>query len=142
VGVTQFLGQHAQPGVGPDRGAGGHQRQRQREVGAAGDDLPDRRRLGRDPVRAQALGQELVRFVVGEQVQRDRMGTVAGDQAGELVAAGHHHQTAGRTGQQRADLRGVASVVQQHQHPLTGKLAAIHRRLGVQIDRDPFRWDL
>jgi hypothetical protein len=59
--------------------------------------------------------------------------------AGSLVAAGDQDQAAGCAGQQRPDLRGVAGVVQDHQHPFAGQLAAVQRGLGVQVDRDPLR---
>jgi hypothetical protein len=44
------------------------------------------------------LGEELVCFVVGEQVQGDGVGVVGGDQTGELVAAGDQDQAAGCAG--------------------------------------------
>ena len=57
-----------------------------------------------------------------------RVGALGGDQAGELVAAGHHHQAARRAGQQRADLVGVAGVVEHDQHPPAGQQAAVQAR--------------
>ena len=66
------------------------------------------------------------------------MGAVGGDQAGELAAAGHHHQAAGRAGQQRADLLGAARVVQDDQHPPTVHKGPVQAHLVVQVERDPY----
>ena len=41
------------------------------------------------------------------------------------------HQAAGRAGQQRPDLLGVAGVVQHDQHPPAGEQAAVQRGLRV-----------
>ena len=95
----------------------------------SGDDRRRRRRLGRHPRRAEAAGQQLAAprsAVSRSSVQR--VGAVGGDQAGQLVAAGDHDQAARRAGQQRADLLGVAGVVQHDQHPPAGEQAAVQRR--------------
>lgn len=60
------------------------------------------------------------------------MGAVGGDQPGEPVAAGHEHQTAGSAGEQRPDLRTVARVVQQDQHPAARQQAAVQSGPGVE----------
>ena len=94
-------------------GAGGHDRERQRQARAQRDDLSRRRRLRRDAVRAETAAQEVGGFSGGQQVEAQRVGAVAGDEAGELVAARDDHQAAAGTGQQRTDLSGVVGVVQQ-----------------------------
>lgn len=55
-----------------------------------------------------------------EHIQGEPAGAVAGDQPAEPVAAGDQHQTAWAGGQQRADLLGVAGIVQHDQHPPVG----------------------
>ena len=45
--------------------------------------------------RAAGLGQHLLRGVLRQQVQVQRVGALAGDQAGQVAAAGHHGQAAG-----------------------------------------------
>ena len=54
---------------------------------------------------------------LGQQVHRERVRALGRDQAGQVVAAGDQHEAAGRAGQQRAHLVGVAGVVEHHQHP-------------------------
>jgi len=120
-------------------GAGGGEGQRQRQPGAPGHDLVHRLRLGGDPAGAEAAGQQLPGLLRGEDVEADRPRAVSGDQAGQPAAAGHQHQAAGRTGQQRPYLPGVTGVIQQHQHPPPGQHAAVQRRLGVQARRDAGR---
>jgi hypothetical protein len=61
-----------------------------------------------------------------EHVQRETPGAVAGDQPQEPVAAGHQHQAPGAGRQQRADLVGVAGVVQHHQQPPVGQQGPVH----------------
>ena len=70
-----------------------------------------------DPVGAEPAGQQLRAPRLAEQVERHRVRALGGDQAGELVAAGHQDQAAGRAGQQRPDLVGVAGVVERRSAP-------------------------
>jgi hypothetical protein len=64
--------------------------------------------LGGDPVVAEPAGEQFHGFVPAEQVERERVGASGGNQAGQLVAAGHQDAAAGRAGEQRGDLVGVA----------------------------------
>jgi len=135
-GIGQLTGQHVQFHSGPGGGAGGDQRQGEGQPSASGDDLLYRLGFGRDPLGAEASGQQFLGLTHGQQVQVDGVGAVGGDQARELVAAGHQHQAGGGAGEQRADLGGVPGVVQHHQHPPTRQQAAVQRRLRVKVDRD------
>ena len=74
----------------------------------------------RSAPRRRASSSRASSTVSRSRVQR--VGAVGGDQAGELVAAGDQHQAAGRAGQQRADLVGVAGVV-QHDRASAGRPA-------------------
>jgi hypothetical protein len=91
--------------------------QRQRQIPAHRGKLRGRLGLGSHAVLAEELCQQADRLTWGEHVQGQPAGAVAGDQPAEPVAAGHHHQAAGRTRDERSDLAGVAGVVQHHQHP-------------------------
>jgi hypothetical protein len=96
--VAQLGGERVQGQPRAAGGAGGHDRQRQRKPGAALHDLVNRRRLGGDPVDAEAASQQLTCLGRREQIEGDRMGAIGGDQAGKLVAAGDHDQAAGGAG--------------------------------------------
>ncbi len=65
----------------------------------------------------------------------DELGALGGDQAGEPIAAGHHHG-APRRGEQRPDLAGVAGVVKDDQDPPVAEQAPVQRGLRFQADRD------
>jgi hypothetical protein len=78
-------------------GAGRDDGQRQRQARAPGDELIGRLGFGGNPVVAEPARQQLHGFVAAEQVEADR-GGASGDQAGELVAAGHEHKAPGCTG--------------------------------------------
>ena len=97
-GVVQLLRQGAQARVGAHRRVRGDEGQRQRQAGTAADDLGDGVRLGGGPAGTQPVGQQVARLVRGERVEAHRVGAVRGDQAGELVAAGHQDQAAGGAG--------------------------------------------
>ena len=101
------------------------------ETRAALNDLLDRARLAGNPPFPQPAGEQVTSLSGGEQVQGKRAGTFRGDQAHEVVAAGHDGQAPWRTRQQRPDLLGVSGIVEHDQHSAPGELAAIQRRLGV-----------
>ncbi len=122
-GVSELGGERAQRMRRMDRGAGGDDGQRQRQPGTATDDLLDGFGLGRDPVVAEPGGQQPPRVLGRQQVDGERMRPVRHHQPGEVIAAGHHDQAAGRPGQQRGHLGGVAGVVEQHQHAPPGQQA-------------------
>ena len=137
--LAQVGGEHGEGKPGAGGGAGRGDGQRQRQARAAGDDLVDRVRFAAGPAGAHPAGHQLARPLPGEQVQVQRVRTMPGDQAGEVVSAGHDGQAAGRAGQQRAYLPGVARVVEDHEHPPAGQQAAVQRHLVIQADRDPLR---
>ena len=121
------------------RGAGGHDGQGQRQPGAALHYRVQHVGLRRGAGRADPFGDQVTGVGRMEQVQVERVGPVGGDQAGELIAAGHEHQAAGCAGQQRAQLFGVPRVVQHDQHAPAGDQAPVEPDLGVQGGRDAVR---
>ncbi|MCP9967780.1 hypothetical protein LUX57_23760 [Actinomadura madurae] len=125
-----------------DGGAGGDDRQRQRQPGAAIDDVVRRLDLGGDPVGAQPESQQPPGLLRRQQPQGDRMRAIGHDQPGQLIAARDDGQAAGCPGQQRDDLVGVAGVVHQDQHPPPGQQAAVQSRLRGRTLRDSLRWNL
>ena len=139
AGVAQVGGQRGQREAGLAGGAGGGDAQRQGQPRAQLDQLV--RGAGSSATRcgAEPAGQQFLRLGVGEHIQGERERALGGDQAGELVAAGHDDQAAGAGRQQRADLVDVPGVIQQHQHPLAGQQAAVQARLRVQAGGDPGR---
>ncbi|MCP9951978.1 hypothetical protein LUX33_28430 [Actinomadura madurae] len=122
-----------------DRGARGDDRQRQRQPGAAADDLFGGDRLGGESIAADPGGQQALRLLRRQQAEGERMRAVRQHQPREMVPAGDHHQAAGRSGQQRGDLVGVAGVVQQHQHAPPGQQAAVESGPRGLAVRDPVR---
>lgn len=72
--------------------------------------------------------------------ERQPLGAVRGDQAGEPVAAGHQHEAAGAAGDQRAYLVGAGRIVQHDEDPLAGEHAAVLARRLVHIGRHPLGW--
>ena len=72
--VAQFGGQARQREGGPGGGAGRGDRQRQRQQRAQAGDLGDRVRLGGDAASAEAGGEQLDGFVVGEGVEAEQPG--------------------------------------------------------------------
>jgi hypothetical protein len=134
--VAQLAGHRRQRERRMGRGAGRRHRQGQRQPRAPRDDFVGRRLLGRHPVGADPLRQQRAGLPHRQRVQRQRVGGLGRDEAGELVAAGHHHQAGRAAGQQRADLVGVAGVVQQYQHPPAGEQAPVQANLCVHIGRD------
>nr|WP_232075338.1 hypothetical protein [Phytohabitans suffuscus] len=138
--VAQLVGEGGEAAVRVGGGAGRDQGQGQREPGAPGDDAGGGGGLGREAVLAQAPGQQLVGVGGGEQVQRHGVRAVGGDETGQLVAAGDDDRAAGRAGQQRADLVGVAGVVEHDQHAFAGYQGAVQADLRVQAVGDRRGW--
>jgi hypothetical protein len=59
------------------------------------------------------------------------------DKAGKLTATCDQRQRTRAAGKQRTHLLGVAGVVQHHQNPAVREHAAVQRRPGIEIIRDP-----
>ena len=137
--VAQFGGQLGQRTLRPAGRAADRDAQGQRQPGAVLDDLRRRLGLGRDPVPAEPAGQHLVRLRRAEHLERERPGSLGGHQPGQLVAAGHQDQRAGRAGQQRAHLGHVARVVEHDQHRRAVQQAAVQGRPALGVGRDPVR---
>ena len=127
----QFRGDLPEIQVRAHRRAGGDDGQREREARARRDDLRHRAGVSGEPVRAEALLQQLAGLAVGQHVQQQRAGGLGGHQPGELVAAGDDDPAGGGAGQQRPHLCRVPGVVKQHQHPLPGQQAAVQAELGL-----------
>jgi hypothetical protein len=73
------------------RGARGDHRQRKGQSGTARDDVVDGVGLGGQPRGPNAAGEHVAGIGRGGQVQRQHLGANAGNQAGQLIAAGHQH---------------------------------------------------
>ncbi|MDI5942499.1 hypothetical protein QLR68_31170, partial [Micromonospora sp. DH15] len=137
VGVPQFGGEGRQRRGGLPDGPRRHDGQRQRQAGAATDDLVPRRRLAVGAAPAEPAAQQFPRLGRREQVQRHRVGPVGDHQAGEPVAAGHHDEAARRARQQGAHLLVVAGVVEQHQDPPVGEQGPEQGGLPGQVGGHP-----
>jgi hypothetical protein len=137
VGAAQLPGQVRERDGRVQHGPRGHDHERQRQRRAPGQDLVDRDRVVGEPVPAQPVPQHPGRLRGAEQVQRQRVRALRGDQPGQLVAAGHHDQAGGRSGQQRAYLFGVGGVVQHDQHPAVRQQAPVRADLGLQPGGHP-----
>ena len=122
--------------TGDDTGGGDDQGQW--KPGAAVDDVVRRAGFAGHPVGADAKRQQVTCLGDGEGIQRDQVGGFGGDQAAELVPAGHDRQAPRRARKQRADLLGAPRVVQHQQYPLASEQAPVQRGLGRQARRDPF----
>lgn len=114
-----------------------HDRQRQRVAPAQADQVLGRLRFGREPGRAQALGQQRPGFAVAEDVQLQVPGAVARDQRRQVAAAGHDGRARGAVRQQRDHLVRVGRVVQHHQYPLARDELPVQRGPGFRVGRDP-----
>jgi hypothetical protein len=96
----------------------------ERQVATQLDDRPGCLRLGRNPLGADHLGQQLDCLVTGQDVQHHGVGR---HQPAEQGPAGDEHGRARSVRQQRAHLRLLARAVEHDQHPPIGQLGAISR---------------
>jgi len=126
----------AEPGA--QRQVGRGDPQCQREVRAHPGQLSRRLRLGADAVTAEHAGQQHLRPRGVEHVEGEVTGAVVGDQAAKPVPAGDQHDAARAAGQQRADLLGVAGVVEHDQHPPVGQQRAVLGRRRLRLERHLF----
>jgi hypothetical protein len=88
-GVTQLLHQCGERQARMHRGPGGGDRHCKRQPRAEQREFAGHAGLGGDPFRPKTSCQQLTGIWRAEQVQRNRVRALGGDQAGELVAAGH-----------------------------------------------------
>ncbi|MDQ0936197.1 hypothetical protein QFZ49_006172 [Streptomyces turgidiscabies] len=139
VGPAQLPGERRERQTGLGGGAGGDDRQCERQPRALADDLPYGHVLGRHPVRSQPADQQLPGLGGTEQAEGQQMGPLGGGESGQRSPAGDQRQTPGGPGQQWPDLLGVAGVVQHHQHPPPGQQAAVQPDLRLQTGRDTGR---
>jgi hypothetical protein len=117
VPVRQPGGQRPDRPAGPGRQPGGGDPYRQREEAAQRDRVDHGAPLGRRPT-AHDPGEQRDRLDRIEHVQIHRTDAV---QPGRAGPRGHQDRAALRPGQQRADLVGVACVVEQDQHAPVGE---------------------
>ncbi len=136
AGVAQFARPDAERGGGVVGRPGGGDVQGQGQPGAQRDQFVGLVRLLRDGCGPQAAGEQFAGLLRGEHVERERHGAVQGDQAGEPVPAGDHHQAGVRAGQQRADLLRLADVVEDDQRPGAGQSAAQEGESTVLVGGD------
>jgi hypothetical protein len=113
-------------------------RQRQRQPGAEPDQFARGGGLGHHPFGAEPGRQKFSRFRLGEQVEVEQPGPLGHGETGQLAAAGHDHQAAGRAGQQRPHLGGVPGVVEHDQQPPAGHQTEIQSGLRIWVLRNPF----
>ena len=111
----------------------GDQPDRQRQVPAPPGDLAHRRIGGVDPGPARQPGQQRSGLLRSKRVEADDRGVV---QRGQPPAAGHQHQAAPGTWQQRPDLLMAGRVIQQQQDLLAGHVITPPRGPGFQPRRD------
>ena len=114
--IPQFLDDPGQGDTGKARHPFTRERQREWKPPAQLDEFRDSSGFGLHTPPADTSGQQRGGVAIVEGAQRDPPRAIAGDEAPHLVPAGHDHEVA-RAGQQRADLVGVAGVVQQEQRP-------------------------
>ncbi len=135
--VGELVGECGQGPAGPPGEAGGDHPQRQRQSAAQVREAQCGGLLGVDPVGAEDAGQEGGGVLGGEDVQGDGAGGVGDDQPGQAVAAGDDGDAAVAAGQERADLVGVAGVVEDDQQlPVGGQRAEQGGRGRLRL-RDP-----
>ena len=107
------------------RGAGRGDGERQRQAAAGGDDVLRRFGFGVHASRSEAAFQQLVGLGGVEVAEVDGPGALGGGQTGEPIAAGDHCEAGRAAGDERADVGGVAGVVQDHQEAAVGDEAAV-----------------
>src|SRR6266511_5593210 len=81
---------------------------------------------GHPPVSDDAFEQR-TGLPRGEYLKVETASAVAGDQAAEPVATGHHDDAVARTGQQWPYLVGAVGVVEHDEHATVGQQTAIQR---------------
>jgi hypothetical protein len=86
-------------------------------------------RLGGDTRPADAASEQVAGLCRGQHAEGQWPGALGCSQSGELSTAGHHHGAPGGAGQERANLVGIAGVVNNHQHATPGQQASVKRRL-------------
>ncbi|WP_167971743.1 hypothetical protein [Lentzea indica] len=133
--LAQVLGEPGQGHLRMGQRVPGKNAERQRKAVAPDDEVAHRCRVGRDPRRAEPVGEQSPGFRGLQPIQCEVPGAVPGDQAGQPSAAGHDDCAALTARQQRHDLGGVGGVVQHQQHPPVHHQAAEQRGLGVQVGR-------
>ncbi len=111
----------------------GRDPQRQWQPGAPHGQILEFRRGGH--VVADQRTEQLGRAAGIEHVQPDPARAVARDEPGEVVATGDHDGAARPGRQQRADVGGVAGVVEHHQDALARGQAPVERDLCLQEPR-------
>ncbi|GAA2165093.1 hypothetical protein GCM10010403_48820 [Glycomyces rutgersensis] len=121
-------------GLGVEVGADDAQGERQAaaEVG----DALGRNGFARDPVGADEAFEEAHGFAAVEGADGDLPDVVGRGEVGEAAAARDDRDAAGRGGQQRQHLRGVAGVVEDEQRPGVGEAGAQQRGGFVEVGRD------
>jgi len=140
-GVAQTGGQRGERCGRTDHRPGRGDRQGQRQSRAQRYELGGLFAFGGDPGVAEPGGQQLPGLVCGQHVKRQRAGSLRGHQPRELVSAGHQHRTAGRARQQRPHLFLIACIVQNDEHSLASKQAAVQPCQRIGPLRDPGRRD-
>lgn len=89
---------------------------------------------------AEASGEQVPCFGVGERAEGQWAGAVGDGETGEPVAAGDDDPAVAGAGQQWTDLRCVACVVQDDEHPLSGQQAAQQAQLCLCCRRQSVGW--
>jgi hypothetical protein len=94
-GLAQISGENSEGEPGAGGGACSGDGQGQRKARAAGDDLVDGSWFAAYPASSQPAGQQLAGPGRSEQLELQRVRALGGDQAGQVVAAGHDGQASG-----------------------------------------------
>ncbi|NYI82049.1 hypothetical protein HNR68_000679 [Saccharopolyspora hordei] len=139
--VPQLFGQLFQREVGELRCSDRDHAQREGKPATVRHDLRCSLGFFRESLAPQVVREQVVRFGLGEHVQRHPRRTFPDDEVVQPVAARHHHQAGRRSRQQWSDLVHGTSVVEEHQHVPVVHEAAEHRCAGVVVRRDAFVLD-